>query len=265
TAGFKIFMFHSGIKEMKPKFFEHMKAMPRSMLPSGFDYYAGGHIHKKLVHTPEHGKTIVFPGPLFPTNYRELEKFKSGGFYLVKVEHGHVTLERRELPLYDVVTLQIDADNRSAREVQGVIEHEIAQVEPTDKIILIRVEGTLTTGTPSDIRFRSLRQRLEENGAKVVRFHKAKLSTKEFEEITTRATSVSQEELEDTLIREHAGQHQLAGMDENQEIILTKELIEQLSREQQVDETNDEYRERIQSEILSALNIKDQWREYSEI
>ena len=43
--GFKIFMFHSALDELKPSEMKEVEAMPITMLPEGFDYYAGGHVH----------------------------------------------------------------------------------------------------------------------------------------------------------------------------------------------------------------------------
>jgi hypothetical protein len=51
------------------------------MFPKGFDYYAGGHIHivsqQMLLSAP-----VIYPGPLFPNNFSELEELHSGGFYI---------------------------------------------------------------------------------------------------------------------------------------------------------------------------------------
>ena len=43
--GFKIFMFHTALTELKPKHLERMDSAPISLLPKNFDYYAGGHVH----------------------------------------------------------------------------------------------------------------------------------------------------------------------------------------------------------------------------
>ena len=43
--GFKIFMFHTALTELKPKKLEMMESAPISLLPKNFDYYAGGHVH----------------------------------------------------------------------------------------------------------------------------------------------------------------------------------------------------------------------------
>ncbi len=52
-GGFKVFAFHSGITEFKPAYLSEMETIPISSLPGGFDYYAGGHIHRaRRVLTP---------------------------------------------------------------------------------------------------------------------------------------------------------------------------------------------------------------------
>ena len=43
--GFKIFLFHAGINELKTESVGESEFMPISFLPKGFDYYAGGHVH----------------------------------------------------------------------------------------------------------------------------------------------------------------------------------------------------------------------------
>jgi DNA repair exonuclease SbcCD nuclease subunit len=70
--GFKIFMFHTALSELKPKSLEKMESSPVSFLPEGFDYYAGGHVHI-VRHSDLPGyRNIVYPGPLFPNNFRSL-------------------------------------------------------------------------------------------------------------------------------------------------------------------------------------------------
>ena len=44
-TGFKIFILHSLLTELKPKDLEKADSQPLSLLPKNFDYYAGGHPH----------------------------------------------------------------------------------------------------------------------------------------------------------------------------------------------------------------------------
>ena len=45
--GFKIFVFHTSIKNLLPDFLSKMDGIDIKRLPKEFDYYAGGHIHKQ--------------------------------------------------------------------------------------------------------------------------------------------------------------------------------------------------------------------------
>ena len=42
------------------------------------DYYALGHLHIDFRY-----KNFIYPGPIFPNNFQELEDLKSGSFYIV--------------------------------------------------------------------------------------------------------------------------------------------------------------------------------------
>ncbi len=81
--GFKIFMFHSALKELVPGGMDMLEHIELAHLPKNFDYYAGGHVHiiasKRF---PGYG-TVSYPGPLFPNSFSELEELKNGGFYIV--------------------------------------------------------------------------------------------------------------------------------------------------------------------------------------
>ncbi len=82
--GFKVFVFHTLLTELKPASMKVVSSQPLSLLPEGFAYYAGGHPH--FVYSREHPQGVIaYPGPLFPANFKELEELRSGGFYLVRL------------------------------------------------------------------------------------------------------------------------------------------------------------------------------------
>jgi len=101
--GDKIFMFHGTLSELKP---EGMQAqdMPLSLLPEGFKYYAGGHVHI-VRHEALKGYNVVYPGPTFPNNFAELEKLKQGNMVIVE------DWKPRNVPIliHKVITVNIDA------------------------------------------------------------------------------------------------------------------------------------------------------------
>jgi hypothetical protein len=255
--GFKIFMFHTGLEELKPKMFKHAEGMPVSLLPKGFDYYAGGHFHKHSETDWEDSGKIVFPGPIFPTDFKELESLEYGGFYIVTSDGEELKVERKKLHLCDVLKLEFDAEGKTPEDVENEIRKQIETSDMKNKIVLLRVEGILASGSPSDINFRELVSLLMEKGATLVKKKTTKLSTKEYEEI--KITATSREDLEDRLIKEHAGQHKLGEFSTEELIELTKDLMKVLAEEKNPDETNRDYNERISNNVISVLDIEDKW------
>ncbi|MEA2089881.1 MAG: exonuclease SbcCD subunit D [Thermoproteota archaeon] len=256
---FKIFMFHTGLDELKPELFKHVEGMPVSLLPKGFDYYAGGHIHKHSEDDWEGYGKIVFPGPIFPTDFRELESLECGGFYIVTEDGADLKTEWKRLDLYDLLKLEVDADGKTPKSVENEIRKRLEDVDVKDKIVLLRVEGILASGRPSDINFRGVISALREKGAKLVKKKTSNLSTKEYEEI--KVTATSRGDLEDRLIREHAGQHKLGKLSNKELFELTKNMMQVLAEEKKLDETNRDYDERIRNNVISVLDIGDEWEE----
>lgn len=255
--GFKIFMFHTGLEELKPKMFKHAEGMPVSLLPKGFDYYAGGHFHKHSENDWDDYGKIVFPGPIFPTDFKELESLEYGGFYIVTGDGEELKVERKKLHLYDVLKLEFDAEGKTPEGVENEIKKQFKALDIKNKIVLLRIEGTLTSGSPSDINFRELISLLMDKGAKLVKKKTTKLSTKEYEEIKVSATS--REDLEDRLIKEHAGQYKLGELSSEELIELTKDIMKVLAEEKNPDETNRDYNERIKSNVILVMGIEDEW------
>lgn len=255
-SGFKIFMFHTALDGLKPEMFKYAEGMPVSSLPKGFNYYAGGHVHKHSVNKWEGYGPIVFPGPIMPTDFGELENLEVGGFYINIVQSGKIVTEWRALDLYRVVNIQIDANDKNPTTVESEIEESIG-TDLKDKIVVLRVEGILKTGKPSDIDFRRLTSLMKGKGAMTVKRNTGKLTSAEFKEI--KVTATSREDLEDKLIREHAGQLKIRGMDKNNEIRLTKNLIKTLVEGKLTDEAKKDYLVRMESGILTVLGIKEEW------
>lgn len=251
--GFKVFMFHSGLEELKPSLFEYAKAMPVSLLPKGMDYYAGGHIHKNGVYEVEDGGVVVFPGPTMPTNFRELEALENGGFYICTVDDGKIRSSWHGLDTYEVVKIQIDAEGRTPESVESDVSRRIEEESLGGKVVLLRIEGILKSGKPSDIDFRGLITKMKDKGVKTVKRNTSKLSAAEYEEV--KVTTSNREELENRLIEENAGQIPVDGRDKEEQIRLTKALFEILSKEKQEDETNDDYQTRLREEILQELDL----------
>jgi len=257
--GFKIFMFHSGLEELKPEEYEKAIFMPISLLPPGCAYYAGGHVHKSMILGWEGYGKIVYPGPLFPENFRELETAESGGFYIVTEKNGGVEVEWRAVKLHEVTTISIDADDRSSSFIEKELRRQLEEEDVEGKFVLIRIGGRLVTGSPSDIDFRKVASEQYERGAILVKKNISKLTAKEYEE--TEVIIESREGLEDRLIEEHAGMHKLLNLSREQRLDLTKMLLKALSQEKETDETKADHERRLMQAILEITGLGKEWDE----
>jgi len=241
SDGYKIFLFHTGITEFLPDYLKEIGGMPLKLLPEGFDYYAGAHIHHRSEHEYGDGK-VIFPGPLFPCNFAELERFKSGGFYII--EDGKprfVDLKERE-----VEVIKVNAEDKKADEVETELKEKVSSLNGTDFVLLVRVSGTLKEGKPSDIDFKKLFEAAREKGAIVSRKNTNALSSKEFEEFEVSTDTV--ENLEDKIVKEHLGQSEMKNEKE-----LIERLLKILDTEKIEGETTATFEERIISEADKSI------------
>ncbi|MFA6089576.1 MAG: metallophosphoesterase [Candidatus Woesearchaeota archaeon] len=269
--GYKIFMFHTTITELKPKDMQNVESNPISILPKGFNYYAGGHVH--IVKEAKYGNAnIVYPGPTFPANFKELEELQHGGFYIIdtntinakttnaqtinneknnnhtnKVE-THTNENNKEnitgqltyhkITVFDVISVKIDADNKTPKEVEEDIEEFFKSKDVNRKIILIRVEGELQNGKSTDINFRHITESLEQKNSHYVLRNTTKLISKEFKEVKTD----SKENIEEEIIKNNTPQIKIEDFDVEK---LVKELMDNSNDERHEGETVFGYEKRI--------------------
>jgi len=74
-----------------------IESQPISFLPKHFNYYAGGHVHHPTLIEKEDYGTLTYPGALFPNNFAELEKYNTGGYYLISVENNQQNITWKSL------------------------------------------------------------------------------------------------------------------------------------------------------------------------
>ncbi len=236
--GKKIFLFHASITELKPTALAHMDSSPASMMPKGFDYYAGGHVHIVADTSIPSYRSVVYPGPLFPASFSELEELAHGSFVIVgddwKVERVPVIIKER-------VVLTVDAEKKDVETVNAALQ-ELEKTPVKDKIVLIRGEGELRDGRVSDVKFKRLMQHFAEQGAHFVMKNTAKLTSKEFE--CYQQSHGSTEDVEASVIKEHVGQVPI-GLAPEEEAKLTAALLNTLGQEQPEGEKKYEYEERV--------------------
>lgn len=243
--GYKIFMFHTAITELKPKEMAEMDSAPVSLLPRNFNYYAGGHVHVIDKAEIEGYGTIVYPGPIFPNSFSELEKLQNGGFYIV--EDGKARYE--PIVIHPVHSISINCDNKTPEEVEQEACAEANNREFLNTIVTIRLAGRLKSGKPSDIRFRDIFQKFNDRSAYFVMKSTSRLTSAEFEEIKVEAGSA--EETEERMIDEHSGKSGIFSREEEKRVI--RELMRALSAEKDEGEKAADFEKRVKRDASAAV------------
>ena len=239
--GFKIFLFHTSLDELKPKHLEMIQSYSTNMLPKGFNYYAGGHIHITEQKTIDGYQNIIYPGPLFPANFSELEKLKQGSFYYY--ENGNIT--KQPITTKQVISEEIESKENTPEEIITKTEQKLLQKEVKNKIILIRITGTLKTGTIKDVDLTNLIKKLQEKGSYYVM-----KSTTKLQSPSTLDEQEHKENTEEDIIKEYTNQVPNNFKDE---IKTTLELIKTFSQEKNEAEKNTDYEERIKQDADTTI------------
>jgi len=230
--GFKIFMLHNMINELKPKDLEKVEGMGINLLPKGFDYYAAGHVHYIKEGEYDKGK-LVYPGPLFPNNFKELEELKHGGFYI----YDNGNLRYVNINLKDVLSVNVNAEGKSSREV----EDEILSINGYEgKILLLRVKGVLREGKSSDINFKVISDKFKESF--VFLKNTTKLTSKEFLDLDIKESEI--EDVEKEIVKEF-------DLSYSEEFV--NNLMELLNKEKNEGEKNVDFERRILKDLEKVL------------
>ena len=234
--GFKIFMLHNTINELKPKDMEKVEGMSLSLLPKNFDYYAAGHVHFIKESEFLKGK-LVYPGPLFPNNFKELQELKHGGFYIYDNEN----LKYIPINLKNTIYIEINADGKTSRDV----EDEILSINNfEDKILLLRIQGELKEGKGSDISFKAISDNFKDSFAFLK--NTTKLTSKEFSNLEVKDGEI--EDVERDIINEFK-------FDYSNDFIF--ELINSLDKEKDEGEKNVDFERRLLKDLEKILGNAD--------
>lgn len=239
--GFKIFIFHAALSELKPKELEKMDSAPASLLPKNFNYYAGGHMHI-IADKNIGGKSIFYPGALFPNNFREIEIFKHGGYYFY--DDGKTTWN--PIITKDAECLNFSCDSKTPAQVEKEILDTIKNIDADDKIVTLRIKGELASGKISDIKMNEIFGILYHKKAFFVMKSTSLVESKEFEMVQTTAHSI--EEAEEKVIKEN-----IQG-DMKNEAELIRNLMKALSAEKQEGETRHDFEKRLLEETGKILD-----------
>ena len=231
---------HTALTELKPSFLADMESYPISLLPKGFDYYAAGHVHVRDVKSFEGYKNIAYPGPLFPNNFREIER-ELGGFYIY--EDGNLRFV--SLDVIHVSKNKFDCNHKNPEQIRFEILNKFENIPLNDTLVLLRLYGTLESGKPSDIDFKSIYDSLYKKGAYFVLKNISNLEFKQFDEVKTNSSSI--EELERNLIIENIGQIKIPG--NFNEIEMINQLMVMLMTERKEGEKKEDFERRIKEDV----------------
>ena len=247
--GYKIFMFHTTLTELKPKHLENIESQPASFLPKHFNYYAGGHIHHPArIDLPEYG-TLTYPGALFPNNFAEVEKYSHGGYYLISVEETVQKVEWIPLAVMKHHALTLSSSGKSPEVLMFDISNHFHALDVANALITIRIEGKLERGKVSELQFKEVFEQLYQRGAYFVMKNTAQLTTDEYEEIKLAPSSA--EEAEEKIVKEHL--QQLSTFEKETELYLTKSLLNALNTSRKEGETLPDFQTRIVEEVDQLL------------
>jgi len=232
---FKIFMLHTTIDKAKGTL--PIDSVDTNLLPYA-DYYALGHLHIDFQY-----ENFIYPGPIFPNNFQELEDLKHGSFYIVDTEIEN-SLQKIELKIKDVIPLKIEINNALGATEKIISELDKRELE--DKIILLRIKGELEIGTNSDIKFLQIEEFAKSKGAYFLLKNTHELNTKEPElEIEVKNT----ENIEEETIKIYSEQNP---SDFNHLIL---QLINTLSIEKQEGEKTEIFTHRLLEESKKILKF----------
>lgn len=259
TAPYKIFIFHTTLTELKPKSQEKSESQPVSFLPKGFDYYAGGHLHLRIEEQlPDYNK-IVYPGPLFPNSFSEVEECGSGGFYVINIADKTTKDQLLTwIPLQSVepLNIKIESKHQTPVQIEEQIKQQLEKQDLNNKLISLRLTGNLISGKISDINFKSLIAFAEQRGAYHFLKNTAGLQSEEMEEVAGLSASTP-EETEERIIQEHLQKVKTDFLDEEGELQLIRGLLQAANTEKAEGETKTTFEKRILEEINALLEMNE--------
>jgi len=232
---FKILALHTTIDVAKGNL--PIDSVAVASLPPA-DYYALGHLHIDFRY-----ENFIYPGPIFPNNFQELEDLKNGSFYIFDNSFPS-PLRKIELRIKDVVSFDFQFKNSTI--ATGQIISELDRTPIKDKIILLRVSGELEVGKQSDIKFSEIEDFAMKKGAYFILKNTHDLSVKELQ---LKVEIKADESVEEETIKDYSKDNP---SDFN---LLIPELMNALSLEKQEDEKNEVFNNRILDGIKKLLKF----------
>ena len=258
--GLKIFLFHGGISDMKTDSGMDGDQMPLSLLPKGFSYYAGGHMHKFNHQSFDEYSNVVYPGTPFAGYHTDLEDNANGqkrGFVLVEFDDKIKSVDFVEIKNTEYEIIEVDANNRKAESVNQELSEKTAEVDVVNKVVIVKIQGELMSGKTAEVDVSIVRDNLNNKDALVVNVSKNQLTSKEYS--ITEAKGSNKEEIETNVFSENIGQLKFDYPEllDKSGIKLASKLLQELGQSKLENEKNNEYVPRIRDSALALLGLDD--------
>ena len=255
--GFKIFLFHGAISEMMGDIRDDSN-MPVSYLPAGFDYYAGGHLHTFRRDAFPGYANVVYPGTPFAGYHNDMEMSARGtqrGFVMVDFDREINNVEFVSVPSCEYDLVDIDADARSSEWVNSEMDGIIEKLDPSGKIIILKMAGEMSAGRTTDINPAGLRQRLASKGALETIIHKHGLTSREYK---IRGESAgTKDQIERRTFEGNIGQVRIKrpSLSGAQGVRLAETLLLALRQPRPENERKEDYDHRIKTDAATKMGL----------
>jgi len=269
--GFKIFVFHNAIIELRTPTASYPEGVPISNFPKGFDYYAGGHVHESLKHEVKDYGLFAYPGCLFGATFTDLELTAKGqkrGFFIVDFEDKIKNVRFVEVKVCNVFFEEVNANKKTANQIALTLSRIAAEADVKGKIALLRIDGELLSGKPSDINFTEIRQTLYDRGAIVASINHYSLSTEEKMNLG-QVSGKSRQEIETKIFTDMVNSFKIdptlesslktkleKALTQNAGVEFANNLLNSLKLEKQEGETKRDFEQRVLKNTLHFLNLE---------
>ena len=260
--GFKIFVMHGAVTEYKPKYAADSESIPLSDLPKNFAYYAGGHIHEKLLDNGC-GYNLAYPGTLFGADYRDLETTARGderGFYIVEFSANVNKIEFVPVHVCSYELIEYDANGKTSAKVnEDLLKLASDGDRISNRVFLLRVSGEISGGRTSEIDFQKIRKMLRDGGALEVLINHQRLTSKEYNAIRVAGMGEEVQKIEERLFKENIGNVKISNpkLKGSSGVQTSQELLSVFKQTKKENETKGSHESRIVGAAVEALGLKE--------
>jgi DNA repair exonuclease SbcCD nuclease subunit len=269
--GPKIFVLHTAMADLKHETRGDDLLAARGMLPGGFCYYAGGHIHKTIPWELRNGQSmaieknnnVIYPGSLFPVDFLELEENHAGGFCIVEgnvnTDASQDDLAVRWVPVNvkETLPLLVECDGLTVSEALQAIDDVITGATVKDMIVTVRLQGTLASGKISDIHSEDIVAKAAEAGAYETLVNSTKLSSAEYAPTKLQQAANRKEDIEAAFIAEHVKSTSIEGLTPEDFSAKIVEVMRVLGEEQEEGTKKLDYNAKIAADIAAIFDITE--------